>query len=208
MLLNGRGSQEFLRLDPGLMMLESPWYTDAGIDRYNMKDPDLAKAKMTEGGYDGSPIRWLTTQEYSYMYGEATVAAQQLEEVGFKVDLQVTDWATVLERRAKPEEWDIFGTGHGFVPDPSQISYVGQMNIYPGWWNSEASLALSAELLSETDFDTRKGIWDQIQANAYTEIPALKIGDSSTCAFYSEDVGGWVEQIERGVPYWNLWLNS
>jgi peptide/nickel transport system substrate-binding protein len=208
MLLNGRGSQEFLRLDPGLMMLESPWYTDAGIDRYNMKNPDLAKAKMAEAGYDGSPIRWLTTQEYSYMYGEATVAAQQLEEVGFTVDLQVTDWATVLERRAKPEEWDIFGTGHGFVPDPSQISYVGQMNIYPGWWNSEESLALSAELLSETDFDTRKGIWDQIQANAYTEIPALKIGDSSTCAFYSEDVGGWVEQIERGVPYWNLWLNS
>ncbi len=26
----------------------------------------------------------------------------------------------------------MFGTGHGFVPDPSQISYVGQMNIYPG----------------------------------------------------------------------------
>ncbi|MCC6703502.1 MAG: ABC transporter substrate-binding protein [Thermomicrobiales bacterium] len=208
MLLNGRGSQEFLRLDPGLMMQESPWYTDAGIERYNMKDPDLAKAKMEEAGYDGTPIRWMTTQEYSYMYGEAIVGAQQLEEVGFKVDLQVMDWATVVQRRAIPEEWDIFGTGHGFVPDPSQVSYVGQMNIYPGWWNSEESLALSAQLLSETEFEDRKPIWDQIQANAYTEIPALKLGDSSTCSFYSEQIGGWVEQIERGVPYWNLWLNS
>ena len=208
MLLNGRGSQEFLRLDPGLMMQESPWYTDAGIDRYNMKDPDLAKAKMEEAGYDGTPIRWLTTQEYSYMYGEAIVAVQQLEEIGFKVDLQVTDWATVVQRRAIPEEWDIFGTGHGFVPDPSQISYVGQMNVYPGWWSSEESLALASELLSESEFDVRKPIWDQIQANAYTEIPALKIGDSSTCSFYSDQIGGWVEQIERGVPYWNLWLNS
>jgi peptide/nickel transport system substrate-binding protein len=206
MLLNGRGSQEFLRLDPGLMMQESPWYTDAGIDRYNMKNPDLAKAKMEEAGYDGTPIRWMTTQEYSYMYGEAIVGAQQLEEVGFTVDLQVMDWATVVQRRAVPEEWDIFGTGHGFVPDPSQISYVGQMNIYPGWWNSEESLGLSSELLSAADFETRKPIWDQIQSNAYTEIPALKLGDSSTCAFYSDQVGGWVEQIERGVPFWNLWL--
>jgi peptide/nickel transport system substrate-binding protein len=208
MLLNGRGSQEFIRLDPGLMLKESPWYTDAGIERYNMKDPDLAKAKMAEANYDGTPIRWMVTQEYPYMYGEAIVAVQQLEEVGFTVDLQVSDWATVVERRAKPEEWDIFGTGHGFVPDPSQVSYVGQMNIYPGWWTSEESLELSSQLLSETQFDVRKPIWDQIQANAYTEIPALKIGDSSSSAFYSEDIGGWTEQIERGVPFWNLWLKG
>jgi peptide/nickel transport system substrate-binding protein len=142
------------------------------------------------------------------MYGEAIVAAQQLEQAGFTVDLQVIDWATVLERRAKPEEWDAFVTGHGFVPDPSQISYVGQMNIYPGWWDSEESLALSADLLAESDFDTRFAIWEQIQERHYTEIPAIKIGDSSTCSFYSDDIGGWVQQIERGIPYWNLWLQS
>ena len=105
----------------------------------------------------------MTTQEYSYMYGEAIVAKQQLEAVGITVDLQVIDWATVLERRAKPEEWDMFATGHGFVPDPSQISYVGQMNQYPGWWSSESSLELAAELLAESDFETRMPILEKIQ---------------------------------------------
>ena len=100
------------------------------------------------------------------MYGEAIVAKQQLEAVGITVDLQVTDWATVLESRAKPEEWDMFGTGHGFVPDPSQISYVGQMNQYPGWWSSESSLALAADLLAESDFDTRMPIFEKIQDGA------------------------------------------
>jgi peptide/nickel transport system substrate-binding protein len=208
MLLSGRGSQEFIRLDPGLMMQGSPWYTKAGEEFYNVNDPELAKAKLEEAGYDGTPVRFMCTQEYSYMYGEAIVAAQQLEQAGFTVDLQVIDWATVLERRAKPEEWDAFVTGHGFVPDPSQISYVGQMNIYPGWWDSEESLALSADLLAESDFDTRFAIWEQIQERHYTEIPAIKIGDSSTCSFYSDDIGGWVQQIERGIPYWNLWLQS
>jgi len=206
MLNSGQGADEFIRLDPGIMMQQTPWYTTAGEEFYNINDPDLAKAKLTEAGYAGEPLRFMTTQEYSYMYGEAIVAKQQLEAVGITVDLQVMDWATVLERRAKPEEWDMFGTGHGFVPDPTQISYVGQMNIYPGWWSSESSLALSADLASESDFDARKAIFEKIQTAHYTEIPAIKIGDSSNCSFRSDKVGGWDGQFERGVKFWNLWL--
>jgi hypothetical protein len=102
----------------------------------------------------------------------------------------------------------MFLTGHGFVPDPSQISYVGQMNIYPGWWSSESSLALSADLLSETEFETRFGIWEQVQTAAYTELPALKTGDASICSFRSENLGGWDGQFERGGKYWNFWLKG
>ncbi len=208
MLLSGRGSQEFIRLDPGLMMLGSPWHTDAGGEFYNINDPELAKAKLEEAGYDGTPLRFMTTQEYSYMYGESVVAAQQLEAAGFTVDLQVIDWATVLERRAKPEEWDMFSTGHGFVPDPSQISYVGQMNVYPGWWDDETALAAASELLSEADFDVRYPIWESVQEMAYTQIPAIKIGDSSTANFRSETVGGWTGQFQRGLMFWNFWLEG
>ena len=208
MLQSGRGGDEFIRLDPGLMMQQTPWHSTAGEEFYNVNDPELAKAKLEEAGYDGTPLRFLTTQEYSYMYGEAIVAQQQLEAVGIVVDLQVTDWATVLENRAKPEAWDMFGTGHGFVPDPSQISYVGQMNQYPGWWSSESSLALAAELLAEAEFDTRMPIFEEIQTAHYTEIPAIKIGDSSNVSFRSESIGGWDGQFERGVKFWNLWLNE
>ena len=54
------------------------------------------------------------------------------------------------------------------------------MNQYPGWWSSESSLELAAQLLAESDFDTRMPICEKIQDSAYTEIPAIKIGDSST----------------------------
>jgi peptide/nickel transport system substrate-binding protein len=208
MLQSGRGGDEFIQLDPGLMMQQTPWHSTAGEEHYNVNDPELAKAKLEEAGYDGTPLRFMTTQEYSYMYGEAIVAQQQLEAVGITVDLQVMDWATVLERRAKPEEWDMFGTGHGFVPDPSQISYVGQMNQYPGWWSSESSLELAAELLAESEFDVRMPIFEQIQEAHYTEIPAIKIGDSSLVSFRSEKLGGWDPQFERGRKFWNFWLNE
>jgi peptide/nickel transport system substrate-binding protein len=208
MLQSGRGGDDFIRLDPGLMMQQTPWHSTAGAERYDMNDPELARAKLEEAGYAGEPLRFLATQEYSYMYGEAIVAQQQLESVGITVDLQVTDWATVLERRAIPEEWDMFVTGHGFVPDPSQISYVGQMNQYPGWWSSEPSLELAASLLAGSDFDERKATFDEIQTAHYTEIPAIKIGDSSNVSFRSDTVGGWDGQFERGIKFWNLWLNG
>jgi peptide/nickel transport system substrate-binding protein len=208
MLQAAYGTPDFYALDPGLMMKQTPWWTDAGSDRYNMANPELAKQKLEEAGYDGTPIRFMSTQEYGYMYATSTVAVQQLEAVGFVMDHQVIDWATVVERRAKPEEWDMFVTGHGFVPDPSQISYVGQMNIYPGWWDSEDSLALASELLAAGSFEERYPIWEQIQANAYTQIPALKVGDGATISCRSDKIGGWSPQFEQGFKYWNLWITE
>jgi peptide/nickel transport system substrate-binding protein len=207
-LQSGRGGGDFVRLDPGLMMQQTAWYTTAGSEYYNIYDPEAAKAKLQEAGYAGEPLRFMSTQEYAYMYGSAIVAVQQLEDIGIKVDHRVTDWATVLENRAKKDAWEMFVTGHGFVPDPSQVSYVGQMNVYPGWWSSESSLALAADLLSESEFDTRFGIWEQVQTAHYTEIPAIKIGDSSTVSFRSDKLGGWDPQFERGRKFWNFWLNE
>ena len=205
-LLSARGGEEFVRLDPGLMMLQTPWHTYNGQDRYNMNNPDLAKQKLLEAGYDGTPIRFMTSQEFSFMYGAAIVIKQQLEAVGMAVDLQVSDWATIVERRTQPDAWDMFTSAHGFVPDPIQITIVGQMNQFPGWWSSETSLALAAELAAESEFAVRYPIWEQIQSNAYTEIPAIKIGDSSECNVRRDNVGGWTPQTERAIMYWNLWL--
>jgi peptide/nickel transport system substrate-binding protein len=208
MMQSAYGSADFYNLNPGLMMKQTAWYTEAGGDKYNLNDPDLAKQKLTEAGYDGTPIRFMSTQEYGYMYATSTVAVQQLEEVGFKIDHQVTDWATVVENRAKPEAWEMFVTGHGFVPDPSQISYVGGINVYPGWWSDPDSIDLSTQILQLTTFEERMPVWEQIQTNAYNQIPALKIGDGATISSRSDTVQGMTTQFEEGFIYWNLWIEQ
>jgi peptide/nickel transport system substrate-binding protein len=208
MMQSAYGSADFYNLNPGLMMKQTAWYTEAGGDKYNMNNPDLAKQKLTEAGYDGTPIRFMSTQEYGYMYATSTVAVQQLEEVGFKIDHQVTDWATVVENRAKPEAWEMFVTGHGFVPDPSQISYVGGINVYPGWWSDPDSIDLSTQILQLSTFEERMPVWEQIQTNAYNQIPALKIGDGATISSHSDKVQGMTTQFEEGFIYWNLWIEG
>lgn len=207
-LQGARGGEDFVELDPSLMMEPTPWHSTAGEELYNIADPDLAAEYLEEAEYDGTPVRFIATQEYGYMYNSAVVAVQQMEDAGFEVDLQIYDWATILDMRANQDDWDIFVTGHGFVPDPSQITYVGQMNVYPGWWSDEEALELADELMSEPDFDRRYEIWEQIQQRAYETVPAVKTGDSSTIAVWNANVGGFTEQLQRGVPYWNVWLNE
>ncbi len=116
----GFGNKAFYRLDPGLSFAEQPqWHSRVAGELYNQKNPAKAKKLLADAGYAGQPVRWITTKEYQWMYKNALVAKQQLEAAGFKVDLQVVDWATLVQRRNKPEVWDVFSTGITFNPEPA-----------------------------------------------------------------------------------------
>jgi peptide/nickel transport system substrate-binding protein len=205
---SSRGGGDFTSLDPSFMMQPTPWYSTAGEEFYNINDPELAAQYLEEAGYDDEPIRFMATQEYSYMYGAAVIAVQQLEDAGFNIDLQINDWATVLQRRAQEDEWEVFVTGHGFVPDPSQLTFIGQINVYPGWFSDEEAMELTRDMLAEPDLERRIELWEQVQYIAHDTVACVKTGDASVIAVWSADVGGFRTQLQRGVPYWDIWLED
>jgi peptide/nickel transport system substrate-binding protein len=144
------GNRDFYRLDGALFYPEqAAFYSTAGTAGYNQKDKDKARRLLKEAGYAGQPVRWITTREYEWMYKTAIVAKQQMEEVGFKVDLQVLDWATLVQRRNKPELFDVFSTGYTFQADPALATSV-QCN-WPGWWCHEEKERVLADLARESD---------------------------------------------------------
>src|SRR5216117_4229437 len=104
---------------------------------------------MKEAGYKSEPIRFMTTQEYKWMYDFALLTKQQLEDVGFTIDLQVVDWATLVKRRNNPKEYDVFTTGMGAFYDPTH--HIDLTASWPGWTTDEDILRLQAELARETD---------------------------------------------------------
>ena len=116
------GNPELFSLGPSIYPSGTPWYTTAGQEMYNIHDAARARQLMKEAGYNGEPVRWLTTQQYDYMFKSTVVAAAQLQHVGFKVDMQVLEWAGVLDHRSKPADYDLFTTSHGFVADPALIT--------------------------------------------------------------------------------------
>src|SRR5204863_119918 len=96
----------------------------------------------------------ITPGEYEHHYKPALVAKSQLEEVGFKIDLQVSDWATVVQRRNKPELWDAFSTAFVFQPEPTVSAQV--LCEWPGWWCNPDKEALLQAMGRE--FDTKKRV--------------------------------------------------
>ena len=72
-----------------------------------------AAALVAAAKYDGTPIRILTSQQYDFHYRMALVMAEKLKAAGFKVDMQVVDWATLIQRRNDPALWDIYITHSG-----------------------------------------------------------------------------------------------
>src|SRR6266498_3331521 len=138
------GKSQFYRMDSSLAFQELPaWHTKIQGLPWNEHNKDKAKKLLQEAGYKGEPIRFMTTQEYKWMYDFALVSKQQLEDVGFKIDLQVMDWSTLGQRRVNPKEYDAFTTGIGNAFDPTHHVYLTP--TWPGWTEDEQIASLQAQ---------------------------------------------------------------
>ena len=169
------GDPALYSLGPSYYPKGSPWFTTAGASLYNQHDPARAKRLLAEAGYRGQPVRWLTTMQYDYMFKSTVVAATQLQRAGFKVDTQVIDWASVLDRRAKPAEWDMFTTSGGFPPDPAMETFLSP--AYPGWWDASDKAQAFDAFTGSPDPRARAALWVKLQSLIYTEVPLVRPGD-------------------------------
>ncbi len=184
------------------------WYTDAGTEFYSQADPKKAQDLLVQAGYNKEPIRYLVTTSYEYMYAMSMVIVDQLRQAGLNIQMRVYDWATLVQYRAQPSEWDLFMTSHGPVPDPSLVTPMS--TTYPGWWDTPEKNDLVAAFNSSTNFDDRYKIWEQIQALQYEESSWIKIGDAfSLNISANQRVGGLDDPHQPPLlwPYfWNVWL--
>jgi peptide/nickel transport system substrate-binding protein len=189
------------RLEGSIYPKGTVWY-DPDTPGYNVYDPDKAKVLMKEAGYKGEPIRFLVTTQYDYMFKIGQVAQAQLEEVGFKVDVQVMDWATLLQKRTNPALWEAFIASHSLVADPTLITIMNPS--YPGWWDSPDKRAALDSFVTENDPGKRVAIWRQIQAIFYRDVPTIKLGEFFQLYGISTRLTGYSPQA--WPCFWNVGL--
>jgi len=202
MLLAAFGDPTFFQVEGSIYPQGTPFYDEASVKGYNQHDTKKAEALLKQAGYKGEPIKILTSPQYDFLYKMSLVAQQNLEEAGFKVDLQVLDWATLLSKRGDPAAWDGFFTFHAFVPEPSLITIMNP--AYPGWWDTpEKKAALDAFNL-ETDPAKRIADWKAIQGLFYAQAPAIKIGEFYSLSAEAQKLSGYTPM---GWPFfWNVKL--
>ena len=190
------GPEKLWRSNGSFLPKGNAWFTESGTESFSEGNAGKAKSLAEEAGYDGTPIKLLVSTNYAFHYDQAVVFTRQLLEAGINVQMVVVDWATLIKKRAQPEEWDLFFTHHGFVPDPILISVMN--DNYPGWWATQEKQQLKAAFTATNDPAARKATWAEIQALIYSQVPTMKTGDVYTYNIASPRLSG----IEATTLIW------
>jgi peptide/nickel transport system substrate-binding protein len=175
MLAAGFGDTRFFVAEGNHFPKGSPFYSAAGTERYNVRNAKQAKDEAEKAGYKGEPIRVLTSRQYDFHYNMALLMAEQLKRAGFKVQLDVVDWATLVQRRNDAKLWDLYITHSGQFPEP-MLSPPQLGEGAPGWWSSPAKQAALAAFNREADPAKRGALWGKVQQVVYDEVPYINVG--------------------------------
>ena len=202
-MMAGFGEPKFFALAAEHFPKGSPFYSEAGKDKYSKPDVVGAKKLLADAKYDGTPIRILNSKQYDFHHRMALVMAEQLKAAGFKVQLDVVDWATLVQRRGDPALWDIYITHSAFLPEP-MLSPPQLGEGAPGWWSSPAKEAALNAFNNEPDPAKRGALWGKVQQVVYDEVPYIRAGNFAALAGASPKMSGYAAM--PWPSFWNVAL--
>lgn len=178
---------------------QSEWLVET---EYSLGDKEGARRILEENGYDGTPLRVLTSNT-SNMDRLAVALESELEKAGFNVELIITDWSGMMAYRSDPSRYDIFITAMTQVPLPSLKLYLDP--AYPGWSDDEKLSALMEEFTSATTREEAVSLWQEIQTYCYEYLPVIVAGHYKSQSLYSERLEGVIEK--NGFYFFNARVN-
>lgn len=199
MLFAAFGDERFYQVDGSMYPEGWTWRSDAGTELYNQNDPEKAGQLLEEAGYDGTPLRILTSRQYEFHFKMAEVAQVALEAAGFSVEMMVVDWATLGEQRDDPSAWDIYITHSPFLPEPALTSLYSASSRLG--WSSEEKDALMAQFTSETDPEAREEIFAEIQRVLFEDVGFIKIGNFNALQGKAAGLSG--VEASAWPAFWN-----
>lgn len=188
MLFAAFGDDNFFVVDGPMYPEGWSWRNDAGTELYNQNDQKRAGELLKAADYDGTPLRILTSRQYEFHFKMAEVAKVALEQAGFKVDMDVVDWATLGQRRNDPALWDIYITHSPFLPDPALTSLYAPTSRL-GWTEPKKDAILSA-FTTETDVAKRQELFAQLQQKVFEDVGFIKIGGFNALMGYRSGLTG------------------
>jgi len=203
MLAAAFGDEKFYRTTAAHFPPSSPFHSRVGENVYNKADAVGAKKLLAEAKYDGTPVRILNSKQYEFHHAMALVMAEHLKAAGFNTQLDVVDWATLVQRRADPALYEVYITHSSFYPEP-MLSPPPLSPGAPGWWDTPAKNAALAAFNSESDPVKRGALWAKVQEVIYDEVPYIRVGEFAALAAGSMRLQGYVPMPMPA--FWNVSL--
>ena len=208
------GNPEYYKVCGAVFGCDTPLATDVGSELL-VKGNGMAEAKklLAESGYDGTPVVIMAPGDALLFKPQPIVAAQLLREAGFKVDLQATDWQTVVSRRASrkpPKEggWNLFFTNFVIadVVNPVVNILVNGRGKNGGWfgWPEDAKMeAMRDAFVRSSSPEEQKKIAADIQTEVYDQVIYVPLGQWRGIGAWRKSLSGVLDGPATPV-FWNI----
>lgn len=208
------GNPEYYKICGAVFVCGTPLATDVGSESV-VKGNGMAEAKklLAESGYDGTPVVIMAPGDVVTLKAQPIVAAQLMKEAGFKIDLQATDWGTVVSRRAsqkpiKEGGWNMFFTNWNGadLSNPIVNFAIGGKGKNGGWfgWADDPKIeSLKNDFARATTLEDQKKIAAEIQKEAYDQVIYIPLGQYTQPSAWRKSLTGVLDGPATPI-FWNI----
>ncbi len=189
----------------------TPLANSAGMDAMTgPRDLDRSRRAVAASGYKGEAVALLVPTDIPSTNALAEVTAELFRKLGLNLDAQAMDWGSAVQRRTSTEPverggWSVFQTswsgldhatpaGHPFLRGNGRAAA-------PGWPDSPVIETLRDEWLRAPDEAMQFSLAEQLQAQAFRDVPYVPLGQQFQQTAYRGELSG----ILPGMPvFWNI----
>ncbi len=199
----------------GFFPYGTPLASAAGMDALvRQPDYDQVRKDLAAAGYRGEKVVFLAATDPPFIKALGDVGADMLQKAGMNVDLQVSDYGTLIQRRnnrgpVHEGGWSVFMTalaGIDMLNPAVQAQLRGNgANSWIGWPDSPKIEALRSEWFHAPDLAGQQAAGRAIQLQAFRDVPYLPVGQFTQSTAYSRTLDG---VLGGYALFWNVRRNT
>ncbi len=189
----------------------TPLATDAGMEVLTgPRSIERSKALLKEAGYTDQLIRLIGPTDILAPAAMTQVAGDMFRRLGVNLDFVLTDWGSVVQRRASREPlekggWSAFLTAFAsfeFADPSGNFPLRGHGNgAWFGWPTIPKLEELRDAWFEAPDFDAQRRIAREIQLTMLDEVPYIPVGSYTSMTSYRRNLTG---RVPGFALFWNL----
>ncbi|RYL94324.1 hypothetical protein EWI07_05725 [Sporolactobacillus sp. THM7-4] len=200
------GNKKFYQMDGALFdPQQKQLYTKAGTRPYLAYNEGKARQLLKESSYDGRTLKIIYSNNNDNYKEIAEIVKQQMEAVGFKVELIPYEWATFLTKWENPKNWDLEIVGWSTRFSPVELGMLQLNTNSSGWYKSRKWESLLGQWGKAVTEKQKQEVLAQMNRTVYTELPFYKIANEKTLDIRSSQLhyDSWL-----GERFWNTWKTN
>ena len=181
------GDKRFFRTCKALFTCGTPLASEVAMEDVLNGNAQKAREMLKEAGYDGTVVVLLQPTDLNVLKQLPIVAKAQLERAGFKVEIQSSDWTTMVNRlvtkKGPPSEggWVAFATAWTQVDilDPLMTPYLAATcdKARAGWPCDETMEKLRDAYALAATPEERKKAAEEVQRHFAAIVTHVPLGE-------------------------------